>query len=202
MRRIAVVDPLPVFRVGMAAVLADEYTVDTPDDVLSWVVAVDRPLVMLTVRSAQSWATLTALAELPAVLVVALLDELTVAAAVRAAALGAVGVLDRAAPGPHIRRAVHAAFDGAAILPQPVLAALAAELAPGLDASSWEPPSDMQLRWLRELAAGSTVAHIAADAGYSERAMFRLLQSLYAQLGVRSRTEALMKAQQRGWLRT
>jgi DNA-binding CsgD family transcriptional regulator len=54
--------------------------------------------------------------------------------------------------------------------------------------------------WLRQLAAGSTVAQLANQAGYSERAMFRLLQGLYQQLGARNRVEALLRAQQLGWL--
>lgn len=201
MQRIAVVDPLPVFRIGMVSVLAqDGYAVDTPDDVLGWVGAADRPLVVLTVWSAQSWAALADLAAMPAVLVVALLDDLTVTTAVRAARAGAAGVLDRSAPADGVRRAVLAAIGGDAVLPRPALAALAASTEP--DASLWQRPSEAQLGWLRDLAAGSTVARIAANTGYSERAMFRLLQQLYAQLGARSRTEALMKAQQRGWLRT
>jgi DNA-binding CsgD family transcriptional regulator len=41
---------------------------------------------------------------------------------------------------------------------------------------------------------------VANLAGYSERAMFRLLRGLYARIGVRNRTEALMRAKERGWL--
>jgi DNA-binding CsgD family transcriptional regulator len=60
--------------------------------------------------------------------------------------------------------------------------------------------SDREIEWLRTLAAGSTVARLAEGVGYSERAMFRLLRDLYQRLGVKSRTEALMLAQQQGWL--
>ena len=51
-------------------------------------------------------------------------------------------------------------------------------------------------------AGGSTVAALANQAGYSERAMFRLLHGLYQRLGVRTRTEALIRAHERGWLRS
>jgi DNA-binding CsgD family transcriptional regulator len=53
---------------------------------------------------------------------------------------------------------------------------------------------------LRQLAAGATVAQLADRAGYSERAMFRLLHALYRQLGARSRIEAILHAQTSGWL--
>jgi DNA-binding NarL/FixJ family response regulator len=61
-------------------------------------------------------------------------------------------------------------------------------------------PSPQEIGWLRELAFGTTVARLADRAGYSERAMFRLLRDLYARIGVRNRTEALMRAQEHGWL--
>jgi DNA-binding CsgD family transcriptional regulator len=44
------------------------------------------------------------------------------------------------------------------------------------------------------------VVRLADRAGYSERAMFRLLRQLYLRIGARNRTEALMRAHERGWL--
>jgi DNA-binding CsgD family transcriptional regulator len=44
------------------------------------------------------------------------------------------------------------------------------------------------------------VGQLADQAGYSERAMFRMLRNLYAKLKVSTRTEALMHARERGWL--
>jgi DNA-binding NarL/FixJ family response regulator len=57
-----------------------------------------------------------------------------------------------------------------------------------------------QLEWLRALAQGITVAQLAERHGYSERAMFRHLRDLYARMGAKGRTEALMLANRRGWL--
>ncbi|SEU14237.1 helix-turn-helix domain-containing protein [Nonomuraea wenchangensis] len=45
-----------------------------------------------------------------------------------------------------------------------------------------------------------TVADLADRAGYSERAMFRLLQALYREIGVATRIQAIVRAQERGWL--
>jgi DNA-binding NarL/FixJ family response regulator len=57
-----------------------------------------------------------------------------------------------------------------------------------------------RLSWLRALAAGRTVAQLADQAGYSERAMFRLLRLLYQDMGVGGRVEALLRARDEGWL--
>ena len=62
---------------------------------------------------------------------------------------------------------------------------------------SWRGPEALAGR---ELAGGVTVAQLAAQVGYSERMMFRLLRELYDRLHVRGRTDALMLARERGWL--
>ncbi|MCJ7725810.1 MAG: hypothetical protein MUP76_05410 [Acidimicrobiia bacterium] len=54
--------------------------------------------------------------------------------------------------------------------------------------------------WLIALSRGTTVVRLADDAGYSERAMFRRLADLYARLGARGRTEALITAERLGLL--
>jgi DNA-binding NarL/FixJ family response regulator len=61
-------------------------------------------------------------------------------------------------------------------------------------------PSSREIGWLRDLANGVSVGRIAEGAGYSERMMFRLLRDLYARLGARNRTEALMLARERDWI--
>nr|WP_181726579.1 hypothetical protein [Micromonospora provocatoris] len=44
------------------------------------------------------------------------------------------------------------------------------------------------------------MVRLAAEIGYSERAMYRLLQTLYQQLGVRTRLEAIIVAREEGWI--
>jgi DNA-binding NarL/FixJ family response regulator len=91
-----------------------------------------------------------------------------------------------------------AAIRGQSLLPAEVVRALAS---PGPTAERGQgAPSVREIEWLRELANGVTVARLAGRAGYSERAMFRLLRELYARLRVHNRTEALMLARERGWL--
>jgi DNA-binding NarL/FixJ family response regulator len=197
---VAVVDPLPMYRQGVVACLsAAGHTVETPSDVLDWVRRHDRSMVLLTLESERSWDTLKQLRESSAVnLVVALLEEnshVLGAAAVRA---GARSVLWRAVTAETLRRTVEATIDGQAVLPAAVPAMLAAGSAAG-GGTGWSPEPE-QVSWLRQLAAGTTVAHLADQVGYSERAMFRLLRALYDQMGVSSRTEAIIRAHELGWL--
>jgi hypothetical protein len=53
--------------------------------------------------------------------------------------------------------------------------------------------------WLRELSIGTTVGQLATGAGYSERMMFRRVRDLYTHMGVRTKMEALLMAQEQGW---
>jgi DNA-binding NarL/FixJ family response regulator len=192
--RIAVVDPLPVFRHGVVAVLAASgHTVETPADVMAWVRRRNGTLVLLTVVSERDWELLGWLCA-GSQLVIALLDNDSAVVGARAVRVGARAVLPRDVTEAMLRWTVEAAIGGQAVMPADVAAALAA------DAGAAHTPSTDQLSWLRQLAAGSTVAQLADRAGYSERAMFRLLRALYRQMGVETRLQAVMRANEAGWL--
>ncbi|SDQ10006.1 LuxR C-terminal-related transcriptional regulator [Quadrisphaera sp. DSM 44207] len=60
--------------------------------------------------------------------------------------------------------------------------------------------SERERSWLRQIAAGVTVAELAQRSSYSEREMYRLLGSVYRRLGAKNRTEALFTAQRSGLL--
>ncbi|MEU4743846.1 DNA-binding response regulator, partial [Actinosynnema sp. NPDC023658] len=128
--------------------------------------------------------------------VIALLDVESVVLGARAVRFGARAVLPRDVAADTLLQTVEATISGQAVMPAAVAAALAAS------ARADEQPilSADQMSWLRQLAAGSTVPAVAARAGYSERAMYRLLQAVYRQIGVRTRLEAIMRAQESGWL--
>ena len=111
---------------------------------------------------------------------------------------GARSVLARQVSAEVLRRTVSVVIDGQTVLPALVVAALVAGV--GINAGSARMLSEERLSWLRALAAGTTVAQLADQAGYSERAMFRLLRSLYRDMGVGGRLEALMRARDEGWL--
>ncbi|GIE88884.1 response regulator transcription factor [Actinoplanes regularis] len=196
---VAVVDPLPLFRQGAAAVLtAAGHTVHTPSDVLAWASRTPGALILLTVLTSEDWSRLARLHE-SSHLVVALLNGESTAAGVRAVRSGARSVLLRDASPAALRRTVSATIDGQAVVPARVAAALAG--GSGDDRESTGRPAEAKMAWLRALAGGVTVAELAVHAGYSERAMFRMLRALYREMGVSTRVAALIRAQESGWLR-
>jgi DNA-binding NarL/FixJ family response regulator len=198
--RVAVSDPLPVFRRGIMAILGDAgFDPEAPDDLMTWLRDEQRRVVLMTLQSPEDWVLLDRLRQdRPDIIVVAVLEEVSVATYVRALTCGAVAAVPRDAPPEGVKRVFEAALQGTSLLPTDVIRALASPSEPPPDAP--EVPAAREIAWLRELAHGLTVVQLANRAGYSERAMFRLLRDLYARMGVRNRTEALMSARERGWL--
>jgi DNA-binding NarL/FixJ family response regulator len=193
---LAVIDPLPMYRHGVVAVLsAAGYQVEIPADPIDWARRGRTGLVLLTLVTAADWDLLDQLREdAPQRRVIAVLSEESAGLGARAVRAGARSVLPREVTAAALRRTVEATIEGQTVLPAAVAVVLAGgETDPVITAD--------QLAWLRHLAAGMTVAELARVAGYSERAMFRLLQSLYRRLGARTRIEAILRAQERGWLR-
>jgi DNA-binding NarL/FixJ family response regulator len=96
--RIAIVDPLPMFREGAAAALAQTgHLVETPADVVAWMRRQATNVVLLTITSDTDWQLLDRLRTTQATsIVIALLDggSLTVGG-VRAVRAGARSVLWR-----------------------------------------------------------------------------------------------------------
>jgi DNA-binding NarL/FixJ family response regulator len=198
--RVAVSDPLPLVRQGIVASL-DHLSagVEDPADLVAWAHRPDRRVVLLTVVAADDWEILADLCRLPvSVVVVALLADASVANYVRAISAGAAGVVPRTVTGTGLRSVFQAAVEGKTLLPTDVVRALAGRQPDNAPAD--DRPTDRELSWLRDLAAGMSVGRIAERAGYSERMMFRLLRAVYAKLGTRSRTEALMLARERQWI--
>ncbi|ROO60415.1 hypothetical protein EDC02_2281 [Micromonospora sp. Llam0] len=157
---------------------------------------------MVTLSSQQGWELLGALHDAGSARVMALLEEQAGEgtlgmAGVRAIRAGATSVLSRSCGGEEVLRTVEATAGGQAVLPVEVLTALASASLPS--GGSLDLKADDRLSWLRQLAAGSTVAELAGQVGYSERAMFRMLRSLYRDMGVRTRTQAVLRAQELGW---
>lgn len=128
--------------------------------------------------------------------VVALIDTGSAQDGVRAVYAGARSVLPRSVAAEPLRRTVAATMEGQAVLP----AAVAELLAGGGSAGDGTTVAPGRIDWLRKLASGVTVAQLAAQAGYSERAMFRLLTGVYQEMGARNRIEAIMLARDRGWI--
>jgi DNA-binding NarL/FixJ family response regulator len=187
-------------RAGVVAALASSgHFVEHPDDLLEWLNAGESSVVVLTLESERDWSVLAAIAtQRKGSAVIALLVDGHPATGVRAVRAGARSVLPRNTSPEMLLTAIDAAVRGISVLPADVLGNLRSSQ------SAPEPPMPAltaeQLSWLRGLAAGVTVSDLADRAGYSERAMYRLLQRLYEQLGAHGRTQALMRAHTMGWL--
>jgi DNA-binding NarL/FixJ family response regulator len=198
--RIAVLDPLPMYRRGLMTVLGEAgLLAETPGDLLAWSQQEARSVIFLTLQSNTDWKLLAELRQARSdPLVIAVLAEVSVAAYLRALSSGAAIAIPRDASPQQMRQVFEHAVHGMALLPINVIRALAiAEPEPADDDGT---PSSRELGWLRELARGVTVGRLAEQSGYSERAMFRLLHALYGRLGVSTRTEALIRASEQGWL--
>lgn len=198
--RLAVIDPLPMYRQGVVTVLADAgHVVETPDDLLAWSHRERDGLVLLTLDAGASWQLLERLhSAVEGCAVIALLADESAGAGARAVRAGARSVLPRGVGAAMLARTVQATAEGQSVLPASALAALLSGAS--LDDSGANVLTDEQRVWLRNLADGMTVARLADRVGYSERAMFRLLQSLYRRLGARTRIQAIVRAQELGWL--
>ena len=198
MVRIAAIDPLPLYRLGVASVLAEAgHTVESPADPMAWVRQPGAAVVLLSVMVEEDWRTLHGLCAAPGShVVIAVVEEHGEATGARAVRFGARSVVRRNAEPELLRHAVAVTVRGQAVMPVGVASLLAVGDRPGVA----RPASAEELGWLRQLADGTTVARLAAQAGYSERAMFRLLRGLYQRMGVRTRIEAIMLAKQSDWL--
>ena len=130
---------------------------------------------------------------IPLVVVVDVDDVSAVAAWIRQGAVAVVAEGDE--PTQYIR-AVEAARTGRSVMTIQTARAMAQRVPESSDLSTWI--STDERTWLAEMAAGKTVAELASDLGYSERAMFRNLRRLYVRLGVKNRTEALIWAERNG----
>jgi DNA-binding NarL/FixJ family response regulator len=170
---------------------------ETPADVVSWARRRNSALVLLTLVGESQWQLLARLRDARVTLpLIVLIDAASAAQGVRAVRAGARSVLPRSISGEELRRTVTATMEGQAVVPAEVLASLAIA-GPG-DPTLVVSPD--RIGWLRKLATGGTVAELAGQVGYSERAMFRLLTALYRDLGVSSRVEAIMLARDQGWI--
>jgi len=188
-----------MFRRGIMAILDDAgFTPESPDDLLAWSHQEHHRVILLTVGSPADWTLLTQLRDQGGdATIVALLPDASVSTYVRAVMSGAAAAVPRNAVPETVKEVFEAAVEGKSLLPVEVVRALTH---PPLEADEEDMPSPREIEWLQRLADGATVTQLAERAGYSERAMFRLLRALYTRLGVKGRTEALMQAHERGWL--
>ncbi|OLB77575.1 MAG: hypothetical protein AUI14_15620, partial [Actinobacteria bacterium 13_2_20CM_2_71_6] len=197
---VIVVDRIPAFAAGLAAILVQEgfeaVCCTDPEARLR-----HRPgdAVIATVDSADDLAQLAALGgNRPGLVLVAVLMSSEPADYVRVLQSGVPAAVDwRAAPA-DIVQALCAALAGHTVLPTPVARSLA-HTAPVRATAARRLSSD-DVRWLRLLAKGGSVARLANSEGYSQREIFRRLAKVYKRMGARNRPEAIALAGRWGLL--
>jgi DNA-binding NarL/FixJ family response regulator len=185
---VAVIESAASYRRGLEAALADAgFTITAEPG--------DADAVLLALRVPDGCETANALVAAGKV-VVALLPDANPAGHAHAFEHGAASATPWDADPAEIVTALTHAIAGWARLPVATVAAIASEW-PG--AHTPRPDvTEEEVGWLADLAAGETVARIAKETGYSERAMFRRLREVYERLGVTSRTEAIVAAERLG----
>jgi len=200
--RVAVSDPLPLFRRGVIAVLTEAgIPAESPDDLMAWA-RVDEPrIVVLTILGPDDWTLLSDLSQIREdITVLAMVAEDSVGAQVKAITSGASSVVPRSASTSTFWAVFEAVLRGGSLLPVTVTRALGRQFSEEVENSASGAPTVQERDWLRQLAHGVSVAKVADQTGYSERMMFRLLRDLYARIGANNRTEALIRARDENWI--
>jgi two-component system, NarL family, response regulator DesR len=196
--KVAVVDRIPTFRAGLAAVLEQggfEVAEPEPPDFRTSYDRFDAAVV--TVHTADVHTIRALLTDFPELIVVAVLVSPTVADFCGALRAGAQAGVQWDSKPDDIVAVVRAAIAGQTLLPTPIVRSLAE--------SSVERPErgtlrEDEIRWLRAIARGTSVVRLARNEGYSQREIFRRLSDLYARMGVRNRHEAIALASRWGLL--
>ena len=185
---VAVIESAASYRRGLESALADAgFTITAEPG--------DAEAVLLALRVPDGCASADALVAAGKV-VVALLPDPSPGGHAHAFEHGVASATPWDADPKEIVDALTNAIAGWARLPVATVAALSAQW-PG--AHTPRPDvTEEEVGWLADLAAGETVAHIADETGYSERAMFRRLREVYERLGVTSRAEAILVAERLG----
>ena len=206
--RVSVQDPLPAYRRGIVTILERAglavEELEGPEGsglTVIWTSEIESYVCLVTVDSPEpgdGWDIITELNKHePKPVLIAVLTDASVEAYMRALEVGATSAFSRDARPEIIHHVFVEAVQQRSLLPIGVISALLQRARPIARESQ---PSDEHLEWLRALARGVPIAELADAAGYSERAMYRFLGKLYKTIGVKNRSEAIIKASQSGWL--
>jgi DNA-binding NarL/FixJ family response regulator len=201
--RVVVVDDHPVFRDGLAAVVAsmsDMEVVGTAGDGPDAVEAVrsaDVDVVLMdlnlpTLSGVEATAAITALPDAPAVLVVTMVDDDdTVVAALKA---GARGYVLKGAPGEEIAAAVRTVAGGGAVFGAGVAVQVLAATSAPRRARADEGLTEREREVLELIAEGASNAQIARTLGLSLKTVQNYVSRILDKLQLADRTQAALHA--------
>ncbi len=189
----------PVYALGLASALLDaDYDLEKVADPGAWLRNHHGATVLVGVHQLCDLDVVVELtAEQPDVVVVTLVDEVNVSIVEASLGAGATGSVALNASAEEVALALSAAMARQTVLPAGIARTMAER---GLRATAPGDMEETEVGWLRALAAGETVAALGGRLGFSEREMYRRLRRLYARIGARDRTDALLRAARWGWL--
>jgi DNA-binding NarL/FixJ family response regulator len=196
---IGVFNAAPVYMLGLTKLSSsNRYAFERVEDIANWTRGHPAPVLLVDIRDDDDLKVVVDVTtDHPDSVVVALIDDVSTESVSATFASGASAAISRDSAPADVVFALEAALSGNTVLPLSIAKLLAATRR-----GSSEPAriGAEELRWLQAFARGATVAGVGEEAGYSEREMYRRLKRLYAKLGVRSRTEALLKVSRLGWI--
>lgn len=199
MTRAFILSPLPALRAGLRAMLADATpSIDVIGDAASIEDAGDaQPDVWLVGDAAQLPALAAELTGVQTTAVVVMADSLQVLNALAGVSIGGAAVLPADVSPAELHAAMHAAAQGMLVLPY--RAGREAMAAPSSSDETIEQPLTLrELEVLERVSRGLPSKMIAQQLEVAESTIKFHLSSIYAKLGVASRTEAVSKAARMG----
>jgi DNA-binding NarL/FixJ family response regulator len=184
----------------MASLLGDrDIEVEISEGLSDWTPHQEGSCIVLGIGSGEDVALLRAFHEdHPFTPVVAVSDQVDISTFAHMIRSGATALVAESESAEDLHQVIMAALGGRVCISLDVAHRLAALVPNEEDWARWV--SETEVEWLRAMASGQTVLDLAEEVGYSERAMFRYLKTMYARIGARNRTEALLWASQRGLL--
>lgn len=195
--QIGVFDAPPLYAIGLSRALGRTmFSIESVRDLTTWTTDHPREILLWLVREPTTFGVVGEVAERsPEVQIITVLDPITTEAALDSLRVGAIGAIGLYEPPDDVLLAIEAAERGRVILPSCVARPLVEKLSCEFEVGRLD---DCDVACLRSLAGGEKVAEMARCFGYSEREMYRRLRRLYAEMGVRGRTEALLLAVRSG----
>jgi DNA-binding NarL/FixJ family response regulator len=190
----------PTWRRGIDAVLGEAgYQTVALEDFSDWTPGLGGAAIVTSIEDATGFESIRDFCEEhPHLPVVVLMAEVTLQSFAEAIRAGAATVVEQDAPTETIVAVLESALDHRPRVPRAILRTMAHRVPVLDDAALWLTGEEAE--WLRAMAGGLTVAELSEQAGYSERAMFRNLKTIYSRLGASNRTEALLWASRHGVL--
>ena len=199
--------PVPIAVLGASTLVRDAIlnAVDKkafkpviPEDAQSWSIEPGSKLIVKVLRDEEDWTSLDSLAELPHLVLIALIPELRVDQYVRALAAGCQGVAHHDNPSEVVASVVTAAYRSEALIP--VEAAQAMARATQAKSLRLPPLTQIEVDLLRDISDGRSIVELARRLGWSDRTIRRQLQGIFMKLGVNNKPQAIAEAVRLGVL--